>query len=77
MLSKTATDDCRLTVSDPSSSTPAMPWDRTMVTETVVGSESVTFADGNNATFAYTMSGNPQSKPITRQVLVAPGTICQ
>ena len=41
------------------------------------------FADGNNATFAYTMTiGNPASsvsrfKPLTRLVFRAPGTICR
>jgi len=55
----------------------AMPWDRTKVVETVVGTALVTFGDGNSATFAYTMNGKAQSKPITRQVFSAPGTICQ
>ena len=38
---------------------------------------TVTFADGNNATFAYTVSGTAQTKPITRQVFSPPGTICR
>ena len=55
----------------------AVPWDRTRVVETVVGAATVTFADGNNATFAYTVSGTAQTKPITRQVFSPPGTICR
>ena len=55
----------------------AMPWDRAKVVETVVGTALVTFADGNNATFTCTMNGKAQSKPITRQVFGAPGTICR
>ncbi len=46
------------------------------------GSATFTFADGNNATFAYTVTGVApapvtQVKAITRQVLHAPGTTCQ
>jgi hypothetical protein len=47
------------------------------VQRTPVGTASFTFADGNNATFAYTVNGVSQSKPITRQVFRAPGTLCQ
>ena len=36
-----------------------------------------TFADGNHGTFAYTVNGVSQSKPITREVFVSPGTVCQ
>ena len=45
--------------------------------ETPVGSASVTFANGNAATFAYTVNGSAQSRAITRQVFVAPGTVCR
>ncbi len=46
------------------------------------GSATFTFADGNNATFAYTVTGVApapvtQVKAITRQLLHAPGTTCQ
>jgi hypothetical protein len=41
-----------------------------------VGTMTVTFADGNNATLAYTVNGVTQSKSITRQVFRAPGTVC-
>ncbi|MGH8850917.1 MAG: hypothetical protein ACREYD_07975 [Casimicrobiaceae bacterium] len=43
----------------------------------IVGSASFTFADGNHATFAYTVDGVAQSKAITRQVFANPGTVCQ
>jgi serine protease len=48
-----------------------------------VGSLALSFADGNNATFAYTVqvAGMPtpvsQTKTITRQIFTAPGTACQ
>ncbi len=45
--------------------------------ETTVGTATATFTDGNSATFAYTVSGVTQSKAITRQVFVAPGTVCR
>ena len=44
--------------------------------ETEVGSVTITFTDGNHATFAYTVNGVAQSKAITRQVFAAPGTVC-
>ena len=43
----------------------------------VVGSATLTFTDGNTATFAYTVDGISQTKTITRQVLQNPGTVCQ
>jgi hypothetical protein len=47
-----------------------------------VGTATLTFADGNRATFAYTITGvGPaavtQAKAIVREVFVAPGTACQ
>jgi hypothetical protein len=33
-----------------------------------VGTATLTFADGNNGTFAYTVNGVSQTKAITRQV---------
>ena len=47
------------------------------IARTSVGTLTLTFADGNNATFAYTVNGVSQSKPITRQVFRTPGTVCQ
>src|SRR5262249_42508323 len=51
----------------------AIPFDPNTVVETVVGSATLTFTDGNNATFSYTVNGITQTKPITRQVFTAPG----
>jgi hypothetical protein len=42
-----------------------------------VGTATFDFTDGNSATFTYTVNGVTQSKPITREVFTAPGTVCQ
>jgi hypothetical protein len=55
----------------------ASPWDPAKVTVTKVGTVTVTFSDANNATFAYTLNGVSQSKPITRQVFATPQTVCK
>jgi len=55
----------------------AVPFDPANVTVTAVGTATFTFADGNAGTFAYTVDGIAQSKPITRQVFRTPGTACQ
>jgi hypothetical protein len=55
----------------------AVPFDPANVVETVVGDVTITFADGNHATFAYTINGVMQTKQITRQVFADPGTACQ
>jgi hypothetical protein len=53
------------------------------VTATKVGTATFTFADGNDATFDYTVQlaglGAPvhQQKQITREIFTAPGTTCQ
>ena len=47
------------------------------VVRTPVGALTLTFADGNNATFAYTVDAVAQTKQITRQVFRTPGTVCQ
>jgi hypothetical protein len=44
---------------------------------TAVGPLTLTFANGNNATFAYTVNGVTQSKSIVRQVFGTLGTVCQ
>ncbi len=49
----------------------------TPVAETTIGTASVTFANGNAATFAYTVNGVARSKAITRQVFRPPGTVCR
>jgi serine protease len=52
------------------------------VVNTPVGSATLTFADGNHATFAYTVKvagmAQPasQGKTITREIFAAPGTAC-
>jgi hypothetical protein len=61
----------------------AMPWDKSMVTVTQVGDLTITFANGNSASFHYTLTlGTPpvvidQTKQIVRQVFRTPGTVCQ
>jgi len=55
----------------------AVPFDSALVNGTPVGTVTLTFSDGNNGIFAYTVDGTSQAKPITRQVFAAPGTACQ
>jgi predicted outer membrane repeat protein len=55
----------------------AVPFDSSKVVETPAGTATVTIANGNAATFAYTVNGTSRSKAITRQVFVPPGTVCQ
>ena len=52
------------------------PYDPAKVTPIEVGTATFTFSDGNNASFAYTVSGITQTKPITRQVFSSAGTVC-
>jgi hypothetical protein len=54
----------------------AVPFDPANVVETVVGSVTFNFVDGNRGTFAYTVNGVSQVKEITRQVFAPPGTVC-
>ena len=59
------------------------PFDPSKVASTKVGTVTFTFADGNNATFDYSvqlagmMTPAAQSKAITREIFAAPGTACQ
>ena len=61
----------------------AMPWNKANVTVTKVGELTLAFANGNSATFHYTLTlGNPpqavdQTKTVERQVFRVPGTVCQ
>ena len=55
----------------------AVPFSPAQVTATRVGTATFTFEDGANATFAYTVGNVTQSKAITREVFVSPGTVCQ
>jgi hypothetical protein len=41
-------------------------------TAIAVGSGTLTFSDANNGSFAYTINGSAQTKPITRQIFGAP-----
>ena len=60
----------------------AVPFLPADVTLTPVGTLTLTFANGNSATFAYTValegpaSAVTQTKSIVRQVFLGPGTIC-
>jgi hypothetical protein len=55
----------------------AVPFDPSQVTGIVVGTATLTFSDGNDATFAYEVNGIAQVKNITRETIVPPGTLCQ
>jgi hypothetical protein len=55
----------------------SVPFDPTRVVATAVGSATLTFTDGNDGTFDYTVNGEEQKKAITRQIFVGPGTVCQ
>jgi hypothetical protein len=61
----------------------AMPFNPLNVIATKVGTANFTFADGNDATFHYTVQfaqlPGPvdQSKSIVREIFAAPGTACQ
>jgi len=54
----------------------AVPFDPAKVIGTPAGGVTLTFADGNNATFTYSVDGIAQTKSITRQVFAPPGTVC-
>ncbi|HEY0422176.1 MAG TPA: NBR1-Ig-like domain-containing protein, partial [Rhodopila sp.] len=55
----------------------AVPFNAANVVGTTVGTATLTFADGATAAFSYTVNGVSQTKPITREVFAAPGTVCQ
>ncbi|HYC35371.1 MAG TPA: hypothetical protein VEC19_03045 [Usitatibacter sp.] len=54
----------------------ATPFNPAQVGVTEVGTGSFTFTDTSNGTFAYTVNGISQSKPITRQVYASPVPEC-
>jgi len=54
----------------------ADPYDPSRFTPTTVGSVTFTFTDANNGTFAYTVNGITQSKPITKFVYSSPAPTC-
>ena len=55
----------------------AVPFNPALVVRTPVGTATFAFADGANAVFSYVVNGVSQSKAITREVFVSPGTVCQ
>ncbi len=56
----------------------SVPWEFTQVARTVVGTATLTFADGNTATFASSVNGIAQTMQITRQLFAPPaGTLCR
>lgn len=56
----------------------AVPFDLALVVRTPVGTATLSFSNGNAATFAYTVKGVSQVKQITRQLFAPPaGTLCQ
>jgi hypothetical protein len=54
-----------------------VPFEPAKVVRTDAGTATFTFTDGNHATFAYTVGDVAQAKAITREVFVAPGTVCR
>ena len=54
----------------------AVPFNPANVVPTAVGNATLTFTDGNTGTFAYTVNGVAQVKPITHQVFSGNGTSC-
>jgi hypothetical protein len=52
------------------------PWAGT-INATPVGNATFTFTSAENGTFAYTLDGVSQSKPIVREVFAAPVTVCR
>ena len=55
----------------------SVPFNPANVVATAVGTATFTFADGNDATFAYTVNGISQQKAITRELFSGAGTVCQ
>ena len=43
----------------------------------IVGTATFAFLDGNSGTFSYSLDGVTQTKAITREVFVTPGTVCR
>ena len=54
------------------------PFDPARVTRDAAGTVALTFADGNQATFTYSIDGVTQSKPIARLLFAAArGNVCR
>jgi len=54
----------------------SVPFNPASVVATAVGNATFTFADGNSASFAYTVNGISQTKAITREIFGSIGTVC-
>ena len=54
----------------------ANPWNPLQVMATPAGTATFTFNDASSGTFAYTVDGISQSKPIMREVFATPPTVC-
>ena len=55
-----------------------LPFDASQVTKSRVGTATLTFGDGNHATFAYAVNGIVGTKAITREIFgSAGGTVCE
>lgn len=57
-------------------SAPFNAYDGSRFSPTQVGTATITFTDNDNATFAYTVNGISQTKPLTRFVFSSPVTRC-
>ena len=57
----------------------ALPWNPAQVVKNKAGTATLTFSDGNHATFAYAVNGVSQTKPLTREIFGPPGsgTVCR
>ena len=55
----------------------AVVFDPSRVTAVAVGTATLTFANGNEATFSWSVEGVTGKSAITRQIFEAPGTFCQ
>lgn len=55
----------------------AKPWDSSQVVMSVAGSATLLFTDDDNGTFAYTVDGISDSKPITRYIFATPKSVCR
>ena len=55
----------------------AKPWDPSQVTLAAVGNASFDFWSEDEGSFAYTLDGVSDSKPITRQVFAEPASVCR
>ncbi|HTR78393.1 MAG TPA: hypothetical protein VMH39_09795, partial [Gemmatimonadaceae bacterium] len=53
------------------------PFNPAQVTLAAVGTGTLTFTDGNDASFSYVVDGVAQTKAITREVFQNPGTTCR